>query len=568
MARKSRTDAQFRTQMAEVGWRAAFYGRLSVEDGDDIEQNSIGNQKMIVQDDLKRRGDMTLVDTFVDHGYTGMNYDRPEFQRMMEAISAGNVNCVIVKDVSRLGRNFILTSELVEKTFPQMGVRLICLGDDYDSEDMNADASSLMLPFKMVMNDSYARDISKKIRSSIHTKMNRGEFLPAAGSVPYGYIRNAQSVSYDVDPEAACVVVRIYEMRASGQKLNEIAKRLNDEGVPCPGRLRFLRGSSHADKNKSAIWQRRTIGRITQDVVYTGRRVHGRLGRDSLGKDKKSRNQEDWTVIEHAHPPIISETLFERVQKVNREERAIRAAYRPTASVGLDYRSIFRGKIYCAQCGSRMVPAKGCARRGAKTPSRVFYDCNTYRTSAHTLCSSHYIRQETIMSAVKNVLDLQLQVAVDLEQLIREIRSSPLGRGCERDDTEELLSIRARKRSIEDKMERLLRDLMDGNLDREEYAYMKAAYREQLAALSQKEKKAQEENLALSQALNTSQAWLENMMKYRKLPHVDRELMELLIDRIVVGDDKRVMIELRCADPLAKLQIMLDQHPEGKTHAG
>lgn len=566
MARKSRTGAQRRTERTEIVWRAAFYGRLSVEDGDDIEQNSIGNQKRMVMDALKRRGDVALVEAFADHGYTGMNYDRPGFRRMMEAISMGSVNCVIVKDISRLGRNFILTSELVEKTLPQMGVRLICLGDDYDSEDRNADASALMLPFKMVMNDSYARDISRKIRSSIHTRMSQGEFLPAAGSVPYGYIRNAQSLSYDVDPEAAGTVVRIYEMRASGWKLSEIARRLNEEGVPCPGKLRFLRGVSRAQKNESAIWQRRTIGRIVQDVVYTGRRVHGKIGRDSLGEDKKRRNQKDWTVIERAHPPIIPEALFERVQRVNQEEQALRSSYRPTLSVGMDYRPIFRGKIYCAQCGSKMAAAKGCAKRGAGTPSWVFYDCSAYRTSAHALCSSHYIRQETIMSAVKNALDLQLQVAVDLEQLIREIRAA--GAGHEQGDAEQLSGIWARKRSMENKLERLFRDLTDGVLNREEYAYMKAKYAEQLAALTQKEQQAQEANRLLSQALHTSQAWLESVLKYKKLPHVDRELVEQLIDRIVVGDDKSVMIELRCADPLAKIRAVYERQSEGKSNAG
>lgn len=170
------------------------------------------------------------------------------------------------------------------------------------------------------------------------------------------------------------------------------------------------------------------------------------------------------------------------------------------------------------------------------------------------------------MSAVKNALDLQLQVAVDLERLIREIQATGVVR--EQGDTEQLSGIWARKRSIENKLERLFRDLTDGVLNREEYAYMKAKYTEQLVALTQKEQQAQEANRLLSQALHTSQVWLESVLKYKKLPHVDRELVEQLIDRIVVGDDKRVMIELRCADPLAKLRAVYGRQSEEKSNAG
>ena len=156
-----------------------------------------------------------------------MNFERPDFAEMMNDLKEGLINCVIVKDISRLGRHFLQTSEYVEKIFPEMGVRLICINDNFDSIEENADTTHLMLPIKMVMNDSFVKDISKKIRSSITSKMNSGEFLPPAGSIAYGYLRNPKENTYDIDPEAAKVVVRIYEMRSEGMKYNTIAKVLN-----------------------------------------------------------------------------------------------------------------------------------------------------------------------------------------------------------------------------------------------------------------------------------------------------------------------------------------------------
>ncbi len=308
MARKSRVKVQEVPEKVEVlPVLAGSYSRLSVEDGDDVEQNSIGNQKKLALHFIGEHSDIHLVDTYSDHGYTGMNYDRPEFKRMLCDLQSGRINCIIVKDISRLGRHFVMTSELVERTFPEMGVRLICINDGYDSADEFADASALTMPLKMVMNDYYVKDISQKIRSSISAKMESGQFLPAAGSVPYGYLRNSEAMTFDIDVETAPVVRQIYEMRAAGMSFNHIAQELNTAEIPCPGKLRYLRGVTKASKYENALWIRGTIRKITGDQVYIGNRIHGKVKRDKVGQSKKRRTEQDWRVIENAHPAIISE---------------------------------------------------------------------------------------------------------------------------------------------------------------------------------------------------------------------------------------------------------------------
>ena len=352
MARKSRYAVLPEAVHEKVlGYRAGLYRRLSEEDGDNEEQNSLGNQKKIVQDYLEGKEDIEIIETYTDNGYTGMNYDRPDYIRMMADLQENRINCIIVKDISRLGRHFVFTSELVERTLPEMGIRLICVNDNYDSLDKQSNTSALMLPLKMVMNDSYAKDISVKIRSSISAKMHAGEFLPANGSIPYGYLRNTQGVTYDIDPETAPIVDRIFRMRAQGDGFNTIARALNSEGVPSPGKLRFLRGITRADKYEDAVWIRGTIRKITQDEVYIGKRIHGRLKRDRIGRDKKACPKEDWLIIENAHPPIIDKELFDNVQEVNKKEQERLASYQQRTRPEKDYRKILYKKVYCADCG-------------------------------------------------------------------------------------------------------------------------------------------------------------------------------------------------------------------------
>ena len=253
MARKSRYTGSVQ-EIPEIRPHciAAIYLRLSVEDGDSLESNSIGNQRKICLAFLEKHSDFEIGAFYVDDGCTGMNYKRPGFRAMFADLRAKKVNCIIVKDISRLGRHYIMTSEYVEKVFPEMGVRLICINDDYDSEDTHSDRDGLLMPFKLVMNDTYVKDTARRIQSSIHAKMDSGEYLPSSGSVPYGYRRAPEKGTFEIDRETAPVVQRIFEMRAEGMMFNTIAKVLNQEGIPSPGKIRYDRGLTKAEKFKNA----------------------------------------------------------------------------------------------------------------------------------------------------------------------------------------------------------------------------------------------------------------------------------------------------------------------------
>ena len=476
MARKSRYAVLPEAVHEKVlGYRAGLYRRLSEEDGDNEEQNSLGNQKKIVQDYLEGKEDIEIIETYTDNGYTGMNYDRPDYIRMMADLQDNKINCIIVKDISRLGRHFVLTSELVERTLPEMGIRLICVNDNYDSLDKQSNTSALMLPLKMVMNDSYAKDISVKIRSSISAKMHAGEFLPANGSIPYGYLRNPQGVTYDVDPETAPIVDRIFRMRARGDGFNTIARALNLDGVPCPGKLRFLRGITKADKYEDAVWIRGTIRKITQDEVYIGKRIHGKLKRDRIGRDKKACPKEDWLIIENAHPPIIDKELFDKVQEVNEKELKRLASYQKQAGPENDYRKILYRKVYCADCGHLMYATFGYSRKRG-TPGRINYVCGNYITTNRLHCSRHAIRQESLMTAVMNALQNMVRACIDAETMAQELQNAPETMHFQKKARNELTALRIKRENQDAKMEQLLFDLTSGLLDREDYESSKRQY--------------------------------------------------------------------------------------------
>ena len=421
MARKSRYTSPLQ-DISDVRPHciAAIYLRLSVEDGDSLESNSIGNQRKICLAFLEKHSDFEIGAFYVDDGCTGMNYKRPGFQSMFADLRAKKANCIIVKDISRLGRHYIMTSEYVEKVFPEMGVRLICINDDYDSEDAHSDRDGLLMPFKLVMNDTYVKDTARRIQSSIHAKMDSGEYLPSSGSVPYGYQRAPEKGTFEIDSETAPVVRRIFEMRAEGMMFNAIAKTLDQEGIPSPGKIRYDRGITRAEKFKNALWLRGTIRKLTGDAVYTGSRIHGRVTRERLGGDKKARPKELWQIIPDAHLPIVTQELFDQVQEVNRAELERRAAYDKRDNPDPDYRDIFRGKVFCGECGAKMTAGILAGRK--TTPVSVYFNCNQYRYSNHRRCSNHYIRQETLMDTLKHFLDKQMEIAVDVERLATEMR--------------------------------------------------------------------------------------------------------------------------------------------------
>lgn len=287
-------------------YRAALYMRLSREDGGKEsggESAGIESQRLLLRAFAEQQG-FSVFDEYVDDGYSGTRYDRPEFERMLRDIEAGQVNLVIVKDLSRLGRNYIASGELTEIYFPERRVRLIALNDGYDSESGREDD---LAPFRHVMNEMYARDLSKKIRTALRAKILDGQYI--GSFAPYGYRKRAEDRhTLEPDPPAAAVVVGIFTRAAEGWSPTRIAEDLNERGIPIPLDYRRL---GQGERSAGRKWTASGVCKILRNQVYLGHTVQGKTAKVSL-KSKKSygRPREEWIIVEHTHEPLISPSLF------------------------------------------------------------------------------------------------------------------------------------------------------------------------------------------------------------------------------------------------------------------
>ena len=337
-------------------YRAAIYLRLSKEDGDfsfsgeKLESDSISNQRMLILDYLKKHPEITVVDEYVDDGFTGANFERPDFNRMIDDVKSGRIDCIVVKDLSRFGREYIGSGEYIQKVFPKLGIRFIAINDNYDNAQPGAADNELVLPFKNLMNDSYCRDISIKVRTNLEAKRRSGQFVGTR--VVFGYMRSPDNKNQlVVDPDAASVVQDIFKWKIEGLSPAQIADRLNDNNVPSPIEYKKANGSKQRtcfQTKQVAQWSAVAIYRILKNEIYTGTLVQGKTtSPNHKVKKTVAKPSSEWSRTENAHEAIIAPAQFDLVQRIMMEDTR--------SPVGANGVHPFSGKIFCADCDSPMV---------------------------------------------------------------------------------------------------------------------------------------------------------------------------------------------------------------------
>ena len=359
MARKSRKNIETTAAAPVIEnsyYKTAVYVRLSIENsGKDDDGDSIENQTSICKEYIAEHPDLKLYDIYEDNGKKGTHFDRPEFQRMMEDVKGGKVQCILVKDLSRFGRDYIEAGQYLEKIFPFLGVRFISITDGYDSLTSDDAEGALMIPLKNMMNDVYAKDISRKIITSFRARQEKGEYLPAFP--PYGYVKSkTRAYRYEVDEKVAPYVRMIFEWKAAGVSHSEICRRLNDMGAVTPAKRKVELGIWHAEKYKHTIWHGRTIIDIMKNSTYTGELVYGRMPKSLYQGIKCHRAKPDeWRIIPDAHEAIVSRELYDKVQALF-DERAKEMKDKMDKHAPLREQIVnhFKGRIYCGDCGKRM----------------------------------------------------------------------------------------------------------------------------------------------------------------------------------------------------------------------
>lgn len=358
-----------RKNMVHRVFKAGKYLRLSIEDGDKAESESIINQSILIDSFIENNPDITITDIFKDDGYTGTDFNRPGFQAMMEAVENGSINCIIVKDLSRFGREHIDVDRYIQKIFPRRGVRFISVNDHYDSLTANESETHLVLPVKSFVNDSYSRDISIKVRSNLEAKRQNGDYVGAY--VSYGYLKDKKDKNkLAVDLQVSENVVQMFQWKLDGLSCQMIADKLNTLGILSPAEHKKKLGINYRSafqRNMKSMWSAVAVGRILRNPIYIGTLEQGKTSRVNYKVKEQRRNPEEkWSVKENNHKPIIEKSTFDLVQQLLEKDMRV--------APGKEANYMFAGLLECGDCGRNLIRRK----KSYKGEETVSYICTTY----------------------------------------------------------------------------------------------------------------------------------------------------------------------------------------------
>lgn len=524
-------------------YQAAVYLRLSKEDEDlsskmdKTESNSIANQKALILHELKSMPNVTLYDIYIDDGFTGLNFERPQFRRMCGDIYDGKINMVIVKDLSRLGRDYIEAGRYVKKIFPSLNVRFVSILDRFDSLTASQSDINLLMPVKNFVNDNYSRDISSKIRS--HQKVMRENGLYVGPYVAYGYKKMENNKNRIVPDEySADIVRRIFSWKLKGMSAAAIANKLNQLGVIAPSEYKRLMGINYKSgfqKNSQVQWSASTVIRILKNKIYIGVLEQGKRMKINYKLNKiVNQSEKEWAVVENNHEAIISKSDFENVA------RLLRLDTRTAPTQEKLY--LFSGLLFCGNCKRSMV------RRTVKRAKDqvVYYICSTYNKGRG--CSRHNIEEKVIEEVVFDAVKRHIEQMAEMEQVLEELNSREI-------KDEDVL---ANDKEIQDKYDELEKcrkmqtalhkDLLDGVISEEEYMQFGKIYVEREEAISQSITALRREmEEVFRQGLRANQ-WIKTFADNQNIRQLTREMLLDLIEKIIVYEDSRLEIIFKYED--------------------
>ncbi|MBP1736421.1 MAG: recombinase [Oscillospiraceae bacterium] len=517
---------------------ADMYLRISREDGDKTESDSIANQREQILAFLKERPEMILRSVRVDDGYSGVNFERPAFIAMMEAVKNKEISCIIVKDFSRLGRNFIETSRYIQRIFPCLGVRFISINDNYDSIQPKTSSDNLVVPVKNLMNDAYCRDISIKIRSNFITKRKNGQCV--AAFVVFGYLKDPKDRhKLIVDEFAASIVQDIFKQKLEGWSAQAIADRLNEEAVLSPLEYKRWCGSNYAStfkRNAKARWTAVSILRILKNPVYIGILEQGKSTTPNYKVKKRfDVPKEKWICVPNSHEAIISRETFENVAKILLSDTR--------TSPWEDMVFPLSGLIFCGDCGRSMVRKNNA---GSGKPY-YYYICSGYKNKAGCH-SSHSIRAAHLEQAVLAALQQHIRGILNIEHTLNAIDHLPYaGRQIQKTDQR----LKAKHREIEqyrDYQLRLHEDYVDGILSRADYISFGARYTEKIEEAQRAVYKLEQEIEQLTAGYSEEQQWISDFKRHQTISELNRKLVIELIGKVLVFEHQNIQIQFQFQD--------------------
>ncbi len=530
VSRKSIKEQKSLLAVEQYAFLTALYVRLSMEEQEGDLTEKIRNQRELLLEYIREKPEFQLVDIYCDNGCTGTNFDRPQWQRLMEDAKTGKVNCIIVKDLSRLGRNYIEAGNYLEKVFPFMGVRFIAISDGYDSENLKPEDTGLLLPLKNIINASYAKDLSQKISSARHVQRGRGEFTGSV--VPFGYKKDQQRKGrFVVNEDEAAVVRQIFRLFGEGGSYSEIARELNRLRIPSP---------------QGKLWRYQSIRGIIANEVYLGRMIQG----------KRCNREPDVVTVENTHDAIITEDLFEKVKRQKDKISFHRKKSEQRKAVE-EEKYLFQGMLKAANSG--LTLCKTCYRKQAgqvlvkayRSPKAFDKEGNPYKLVM--------IREEVLLSIVKKVLFQYISVLEDTrmvlsQEAIQESCQSKIRR-MERDLQALYKEVTRKKELLSDSYQ----DLADGILEPLDYKRIQKQYKEDVVRLEQRIREREKELTDYRQLVKLENPYIAVLMKFGKSQEITRELLSLLVSEIVVISSREIQIVFSFEDEFRSLCTVVEE---------
>lgn len=529
-------------------YKAAMYIRLSYTDDRAVESDSVGNQRRLIENFVANYPEIEVVAEKIDDGYSGILFDRLAFKEMMQEVSEGTINCVIVKDLSRLGREYIETGRYLRRVFPAYGVRFIAINDNIDTAKENA-GDDLAVSVKNIMNDAYCRDISIKTRSALDVKRRNGDFVGAF--TVYGYLKSEENHNrLEVDPYAANVVQNIFRMRLEGSSTLHIAEELNrlcilsplaykkNKGLPCAK-------GGYADR-EDCKWSATTIIRILKDETYTGVLVQGKQGTPHYKlKTLEQRPDSEWVKTPNAHEAIILKEDFDLVQRIR----------------GLDTRTVpnkktvylFSGVLICGCCGGRMT--RKTVRSNGKEYN--YYYCPIGKK--HGCTSPTMIKESTLIDCVREILKGQIDNVASLEAFLFSVDQQRINQQLASEYGEQIAANEQQLEKVSEFKARLYENLVQGILTKEEFSFLKGKYSSETDRLRSAISDLKDKLTDVLENRSERNRWMSHFQQFSTLEDLDRKVIVQLVQSITVLDKKTLTIRFNYEDEYKKALAIANQ---------
>lgn len=517
--------------------------RLSVEFNSN-RGDSLETQRQIMEAYLALCPDIEIIEIYTDNGVTGRTFERPGFQKMLEDIEQGKINCVVVKDLSRLGRNAIDSGFYLEKYFPLHHVRFISVNDQYDNEDNSNSAAHMIVPLKNMVNEAYAADISRKVRSQQRQAMQEGQFV--GSRPPYGYLKDPRDChKLVVNPDTAPVVRQIFQWAAEGVSKNQIALNLNESETLTPGRYLASIGLITNEKLMgSGVWQTRTLDMILKDEVYIGDMVQGKTR--AVGHKQVISDKSEWVVVHNTHEPIISRELFENAQKA-RKLMAQKYTYAAKKSYSAN---ILKGKIFCGCCGTALH-----RHRSSHGDGYCYYCLTNYRAKKGACATKAYITEDRLFEIVMGIVRQKAEVMLGKRLWTKQLNNKVVEKRNEVES--EIIELQKQAQKSKAFLNGLYKNLVNGILTETEYRELREGYTQEVNSTLERiqELNAQQSELEKQAKGYTSMA--DMLAKIDTDTALTAQLVDTLIERITVNSAEDISIDFRFENGFDELMEVL-----------